>query len=92
MTKQAKARETLDSLFQRWSDREGLDNERMAERLSISVRAVQNWRTGVACPPRTKWALLATHCGCSLDEIALAIAQEVRSVTTPVHRARRTLP
>jgi transcriptional regulator with XRE-family HTH domain len=70
---------SLDALLADWQQRDGLTDEEAAAKLGVSKQMVHQWRREISAPNRRKWELIAERVGCTIDDVALAIANGVKS-------------
>jgi transcriptional regulator with XRE-family HTH domain len=82
--------ETMAALLTRWAKSESLTDEQLARTLGVSLPTISHWRCGHSAPNWNKWHLIADRSGRSVEDIALAIARGVKSLTATSDDATAT--
>lgn len=79
--KTKKAEKTADfaALVTDWQSRLVLTNSEAAALLGVTTDAIVKWRGGSSAPSRVKWRAVARTLGLSVEDLAVAIAQGVKS-------------
>ncbi len=65
-------------LLRAWFWNERADASELARRLDVTPAVVSLWLHGSHAPSRNSWAAIAKTLGCTIEDVAIAIAQGVK--------------
>lgn len=65
-------------ILQSWMALEGIKADEAGKRMKVSGTIVRDWLGGACAPNRNHWSKVAKALGCTIEDVAVAIAQGVK--------------